>query len=59
MPSMANMSASIDLNRLDMIEGDLPRKALFLVQEWAGEHREALQKMWDTQEFIHFPLSFK
>ena len=35
-----------------MIEGDLPSKALFLVQEWAGEHREALQKMWDTQEFI-------
>ncbi len=45
----------IDLNRLDMIEGDLPRKALFLVQEWAGEHREALQKMWDTQEFIQLP----
>ena len=32
----------IDLNRLDMIEG-------------AGEHREALQKMWDTQEFIQLP----
>ena len=42
-------------HRLDMIEGDLPRKALFLVQEWAGEHREALQKMWDTQEFIQLP----
>lgn len=45
----------IGLNKLDMIEGDLPRKALSLVQEWAGEHREALQKMWDTQEFIQLP----
>ena len=55
MPSMAEYVGVIDLNRLDMIEGDLPRKALFLVQEWAGEHREALQKMWDTQEFIQLP----
>ena len=42
-----------------MIEGDLPRKALFLVQEWAGEHREALQKCGILRSLSSFPLSFK
>lgn len=45
----------IDLKSLQMLEGDLPAKALALVQEWAVMHQKALQDMWDTQEFRHLP----
>lgn len=45
----------IDLRTLKMLEGDLPKKALVLVQEWAALHQDALQKMWDSQEFVSLP----
>ena len=45
----------IDLNTLKMLEGDLPKKALALVQEWAAIHQDALRKMWESQEFISLP----
>ena len=45
----------IDLNSLKMLEGDLPKKALSLVQEWAVIHQDALRKMWESQEFISLP----
>ena len=46
---------AIDINTLEMIEGDLPPKALSLVKEWAKKHREDLLKIWNTQEFIQLP----
>jgi hypothetical protein len=45
----------IDIRTLKMSEGDLPPKALTLVQEWAGQHKDALIKIWDTQEFRKLP----
>lgn len=45
----------IDLRTLAMLEGDLPRKALALVVEWAAEHQRALQTMWDRQAFHTLP----
>lgn len=45
----------IDLETLDMLEGDLPKKALALVQEWAGMHQNALRAMWDSQQFVSLP----
>lgn len=39
----------------EMLEGDLPNKALKIVQEWAGIHREALLTMWETQNIISLP----
>ena len=42
----------IDLNTLEMLEGDLPKKALSLVQEWAAIHQDALRNMWESQEFV-------
>jgi hypothetical protein len=41
-----------DINTLEMIEGDLPKRARMLVKEWAELHRAELKKMWDTKEFI-------
>lgn len=45
----------IDIQTLEMLEGDLPNKALAMIKEWAQEHQAALMKIWDTQEFIQLP----
>jgi len=46
---------AIDIRTLDMLEGDLPPKALALVREWAAQHQTELLKIWETQEFVQFP----
>ena len=46
---------AIDINTLEMIEGDLPVKALSLVREWAEKYQKELLQIWDTQEFIQLP----
>lgn len=40
---------------LEMIEGDLPKRAKQLVIEWARLNQDALQQMWDCQEFHKLP----
>ena len=45
----------IDIATLDMLEGDLPSKALSLVREWAEKYKEDLMKIWNTQEFKQLP----
>jgi hypothetical protein len=46
---------AIDIQTLEMLEGDLPSKALSLVREWAKQHQDALLKIWNTQKFINLP----
>ena len=41
----------IDINTGDMLEGDLPIRALKLSQEWIKSHKEELLEIWNTQEF--------
>ena len=38
--------ATIDIGTLAVIEGQLPRRALNLAQEWAIMHREELLEDW-------------
>ena len=38
--------ATIDIDTLDVIEGQVPRRALNLVREWAMIHREELLEDW-------------
>lgn len=45
----------IDIQTLEMLEGDLPNKALAMVKEWGAEHKDELMKIWNTQEFIKLP----
>lgn len=33
----------------------LPSKALAMVREWIGLHRDDLQEIWNTQEFKKIP----
>jgi len=35
----------------EMIQGDLPYKALSIVMEWTTLHSKELLEMWNTQEF--------
>jgi len=46
---------AVNIRTLEMIEGDLPTKALSLFIEWSAKHREDLLKIWTTQEFIQLP----
>lgn len=43
--------AAIDVRTGEILEGSLPPKALMMVREWIGIHREDLLHMWETQEF--------
>lgn len=45
----------IEISTLEMIEGDLPPKALALVKEWGHSHQQDLQEMWDTKTLKKLP----
>ncbi len=38
-----------------MTDGDLPKKAQELVEEWLLLYSNELQKMWDTQKIDKLP----
>jgi hypothetical protein len=44
-----------DIETLDMVEGDLPRRSQKLIREWADLYRSDLLDMWRTQEFKKLP----
>ena len=47
--------AAIDIASGKMLEGDLPSRALKLVQEWLNIHRSEILKIWNNQEFKKIP----
>lgn len=44
-----------NIQTLELIEGDLPRRATALVMEWAALYQDELLRMWKTQEFKKLP----
>ncbi|MBQ7263397.1 MAG: DUF4160 domain-containing protein [Synergistaceae bacterium] len=46
---------AIAIRTLEMMEGDLPPKALAMVKEWAAQHQAELLEIWETQEFKQLP----
>ena len=36
----------------NVLEGELPPKAMDMVKEWIELHKAELEKIWETQEFI-------
>ena len=40
---------------MEMIQGDLPKKAQELVQEWLALHQSELQEMWEKQQIGKLP----
>ena len=43
--------AVMELIKLEIIDGSIPKKCFQLVKEWAEAHQVELIKMWDTQKF--------
>ena len=48
-------NALIDIESLEVIEGDLPNRAERLVTEWAELYQQDLLQMWTDQEFRKLP----
>lgn len=46
---------SVDIRTFEMLEGDLPKKELALVTEWAKQNQTALLEIWNTQKFQAIP----
>jgi len=46
---------AFDLATGEMVEGDLPNKAVTLVQEWMSDKKTDLLEIWNTQNFRELP----
>jgi len=46
----AEFEAVIEIQTLEVIRGELPRRALGLVLEWALSHQEELMENWELCE---------
>ncbi|MDY5350098.1 MAG: DUF4160 domain-containing protein [Candidatus Ventricola sp.] len=40
---------------MEMIQGDLPKRAQELVREWLSIHQSELQEMWEKQQIGKLP----
>ena len=47
--------AAVEIQTCDILEGNLPPKALSMVREWTELHKNDLLQIWKTQEFIKLP----
>ncbi|MDR2745906.1 MAG: DUF4160 domain-containing protein [Treponema sp.] len=45
----------VDIQTLEMLEGDLPPRALSLIREWMSLYKDDLLNIWNTQNFIELP----
>lgn len=43
--------AIIDIQTLEVIEGEIPKRALRLVKEWVFIHKKEIKNIWETQQF--------
>ena len=43
--------SAININTLEVMEGDLPNNALNLVKKWIKDNREELLDIWESQNF--------
>lgn len=48
-------NALFNIETLEMMEGDLPPRAMKMVIEWAGQQQNELLLMWKNQEFHKLP----
>ena len=48
-------NAVIDIQTLNVLEGDLPGRGVSLVQEWTKKNQNELLDIWKTQNFRQLP----
>jgi hypothetical protein len=46
---------AFDIRTGNVIEGDLPNKAVGMVQEWIALHTGELEEIWESQQFRKLP----
>lgn len=46
---------AINIKNGEMLEGDLPKRALKMVQEWVNQNQSDLMEIWETQVFKQLP----
>ena len=46
---------AINIKTAQLMEGDLPPRALKIVQEWVTLNRETLLEIWESQTFVSVP----
>jgi len=44
-----------NVKSLEMIEGDMPARAIKMVKEWAKKYNNDLMEMWKTQKYRQLP----
>ncbi|MBR1729273.1 MAG: DUF4160 domain-containing protein [Selenomonadaceae bacterium] len=44
-----------NVKTLEMLQGDLPKRAQGLIKEWMQKYQSELQKMWDEQKISKLP----
>ncbi|MBL7065136.1 MAG: DUF4160 domain-containing protein [Anaerolineae bacterium] len=44
-----------DIETIEMMEGDLPRRAQRMIREWAQQYQSDLLNMWKSQKFKKLP----
>ena len=48
-------NGSFSIETLEMLEGDLPKKAQALIKEWAGQYQDDLMRIWNTKTLKKLP----
>jgi hypothetical protein len=48
-------NAVFNIETLEMIEGDLPPRAVKMILEWGTQYQQTLLEMWNTQDFRKLP----
>lgn len=49
--SYGEYASEIRIDNLEVLEGNLPKRALKLVKEWITIHQKELIEMWNTESF--------
>lgn len=48
-------NGSFEIETLDMIEGDLPKKAQCMIKEWGLKYRSEIMEMWNSKTLKKLP----
>ncbi len=50
---------SISIKTLEILDGNIPPRALKMVKEWASDHQKELMQGWDLAQSNQPPLKIK
>ena len=48
-------TAAFEIDTGELLDGDMPKRAKIMVEEWVELNKDELLAMWETQEFKKLP----